>query len=195
VPSTKGAVESFRESIYPAYFINGIMVEQVKYEVLKKIGKIEIRRYSSLIIAKVDGYGDSGFNLLFRFISGNNRQKSDIAMTAPVVSEQIAMTAPVLSETESIAFIMPEGFTLETTPEPLDGRIKIVEVPNRVIAALRFSGRWSNSIFEKKAKELLAEVENAGLKVAGQVFLMRYNVPFTPWFLRRNEVAVPIELQ
>jgi hypothetical protein len=162
---------------------------------LKKIGKIEIRRYSSLIIAKVDDYGDGGFIFLFRFISGDNQQKSDIAMTAPVVSEQIAMTAPVLSETGSIAFIMPEGFTLETTPEPLDDRVKIVEVPNRVIAALRFSGRWSNSIFEKKAKELLAEVENAGLKVAGQVFLMRYNVPFTPWFLRRNEVAVPIELQ
>jgi hypothetical protein len=44
VPSTKGAVGSFRESIYPDYFISGFMVEQVKYEVLKKIGKIEIRR-------------------------------------------------------------------------------------------------------------------------------------------------------
>jgi hypothetical protein len=74
------------------------MVEQAKYEVLKKIGKTEIRRYPRLVIARVDGYGDGGFNLLFRFITGNNRQKSDIAMTAPVVSEEIAMTAPVLSE-------------------------------------------------------------------------------------------------
>ena len=170
------------------------MVEQAKYEVLKKIGKIEIRRYPRLVIARVDGYGDGGFNLLFRFITGNNRQKSDIAMTAPVVSEEIAMTAPVLSEKGSIAFIMPEGFTLETTPEPLDDRVKIVEVPERTVAALRFSGRWSNSIFKKKSEELLAEIENAGLKVAGQVFSMRYNGPFTPWFLRRNEVAVAVEL-
>jgi hypothetical protein len=168
------------------------MVEQAKYEVLKKIGKIEIRRYPRLVIARVDGYGDGGFNLLFRFITGNNRQKSDIAMTAPVVSEEIAMTAPVLSEKGSIAFVMPEGFTLETTPEPLDDRVKIVEIPERVVAALRFSGRWSNSIFQKKTEELLAEIENAGLKVARQVFSMRYNGPFTPWFLRRNEVAVPI---
>ena len=170
------------------------MVEQAKYEVLKKIGNMEIRRYPRLVVARVDGYGDGGFNLLFRFITGNNRQKSDIAMTAPVVSEQIAMTAPVLSETGSIAFIMPEGFTLETTPEPLDDRVKIVEIPERVVAALKFSGRWSNSIFKKKSEELLAEIENAGLKVAGQVFSMRYNGPYTPWFMRRNEVAVPVEL-
>jgi len=170
------------------------MVEQAKYEVLKKIGKIEIRRYPRLVIARVDGYGDGGFNLLFRFITGNNRQKSDIAMTAPVVSEEIAMTAPVLSEKGSIAFIMPEGFTRETTPEPLDDRVKIVKVPERVVAALRFSGRWSNSIFQKKTEELLAEIENAGLKVAGQVFSMRYNGPFTPWFLRKNEVATEVKL-
>jgi hypothetical protein len=169
------------------------MVEQAKYEILKKIGKIEIRRYPRLVIARVDGYGDGGFNLLFRFITGNNRQKSDIVMTAPVVSEEIAMTAPVLSEKGSIAFIMPEGYTMETTPEPLDDRVKIVEVPERVVAALKFSGRWSNSIFKKKTKELLVEIENARLKVAGQVFSMRYNKPFTPWFLRRNEVAVPID--
>ena len=170
------------------------MVEQAKYEVLKKIGNIEIRRYPRSVIARVDGYGDRGFNLLFRFISGNNRQKSDIAMTAPVVSEEIAMTAPVLSETGSIAFVMPEGFTLETTPEPLDDRVKIAEVPERTVAALRFSGRWSNSTFNKKSEQLLAEIENAGLKVTGQMFSMRYNGPFTPWFLRRNEVAAEVEL-
>jgi effector-binding domain-containing protein len=171
------------------------MVEQAKYEVLRKIGKIEIRRYPSLVIACVDGYGDSGFNLLFRFITGNNQQKSGIAMTAPVVSEQIAMTAPVLSETGSIAFIMPEDFTLETTPEPLDDRVKIVEIPERTVAALRFSGRWSNSLFKKKSEELLAEIKNARLKLNGQVFSMRYNGPYTPWFLRRNEVAVEVELK
>jgi len=171
------------------------MVEQAKYEVLKKIGKTEIRRYPLLVIARVNGYGDGGFNILFRFIQGDNRQKSNIAMTAPVVSEQIAMTAPVLSETNSIAFVMPEGFTLETTPEPLDDRVQILEIPERVVAALRFSGRWSDSIFRKKSKEILEELAKAGIKTRGQVFSMRYNGPFTPWFLRRNEVAVTVEFE
>jgi hypothetical protein len=169
------------------------MVEQAKYEVLREINKVEIRRYPRLVIARVDGYGDGGFNILFGFITGDNRQKSKIAMTAPVVSEQIAMTAPVLSDPDSIAFVMPEGFTLETTPEPLDDQVKIVELPERVVAALQFSGRWSNSIFKKKAKALLEELAKAGIKSTGQVFSMRYNGPFTPWFLRRNEVAITVE--
>jgi len=169
------------------------MVEQAKYEVLREINKVEIRRYPSLVIARVDGYGDGDFNLLFSFITGNNRQKSKIAMTAPVVSEQIAMTAPVLSESDSIGFVMPEGLTLETTPEPLDERVKIVEIPERVVAALKFSGRWSNSIFKKKSKEMIEELKKAGIKTVDQVFTMRYNGPFTPWFMRRNEVAVEIE--
>jgi len=170
------------------------MVEEAKYEVLREINKVEIRRYSSLVIARVDGYGDSGFNILFNFITGNNRQKSKIAMTAPVVSEQIAMTAPVLSEYDSIGFVLPEGLTLETTPEPLDDRVKIVEIPERDVAALRFSGRWSNSIFKKKSKEMLEELTKAEIETVGQVFTMRYNGPFTPWFMRRNEVAVEVEL-
>ena len=171
------------------------MVNQAKYDVLREIGKVEIRRYPHLVIARVDGYGDGGFNLLFSFITGNNRQKSNVAMTAPVVSEEIAMTAPVLSETGSIAFVMPEGFTLETTPEPVDDRVKIVEIPERVVAALQFSGRWSNSVFKNKSKELLEELNKAKIKTAGNIFSMRYNGPFTPWFLRRNEVAVPIEFE
>jgi hypothetical protein len=169
------------------------MVEQAKYEVLREINKVEVRRYPRLVIARVDGYGDGGFNILFGFITGDNRQKSKIAMTAPVVSEQITMTAPVLSDPDSIAFVMPEGFTLETTPEPLDDRVKIVELPERVVAALQFSGRWSNSIFKKKAKAMLEELAKAGLKSTGQVFSMRYNGPFTPWFLRRNEVAITVD--
>jgi len=169
------------------------MVEQAKYEVLRKIGAVEIRRYPPLVIARVDGYGDGGFNILFSFITGNNRQKSNVAMTAPVVSEEIAMTVPVLSETGSLAFVMPEGYTLETTPEPIDDRVKIVEIPERVVAALRFSGRWSSSIFKKKSKELLEELAKAGVKTKGHVFSMRYNGPFTPWFLRRNEVAMAID--
>jgi hypothetical protein len=184
-----------KESIYGGIFYYQIMVEQAKYEVLRRINTVEIRRYPSMIIARVDGYGDGGFNILFNFITGNNRQKSNIAMTAPVVSEQIAMTAPVLSETSSLAFIMPSVYKLETTPEPLDDRVQVVEVPERLVAALRFSGRWSDSAFRKKSAELLEELKKAGVKTVGQVFSMRYNGPFTPWFLRRNEVAVPVSIE
>ena len=100
------------------------MVESAKYEVVRKLDKVEIRRYPSLITARVCGENE-GFNVLFRFISGKNNQKVKVKMTAPVVSEQIEMTTPIMKDASCIAFVMPENFDLETTPEPLDKRVKI----------------------------------------------------------------------
>jgi hypothetical protein len=170
------------------------LVETLSYEVARKLDGVEIRRYPLTVAARVDGYGDSGFNLLFRFISGQNSQRSKVAMTAPVVSEKIAMTAPVLSERGSISFVMPEGYTKETTPQPLDERVKIVEYPPRYLAALRFSGRWTDRAFQAGSKEMLNELQKAGIEPIGVPFSMRYNAPFTPWFMRRNEVAVEVSL-
>lgn len=171
------------------------MVEQLSFEILKKIDKIEIRKYPSFIIAKVDGFGDRGFNILFQFISGKNTATSEIQMTAPVISTEIEMTAPVLSEKESIAFVMPKKYSLNNLPKPIDERIKIVEIPARIIAALRFSGRWSSSLFKRKSKKLLETIKNENIAVKGSVFSMRYSSPFTPWFLRKNEVAIEVSLK
>ena len=126
------------------------MVKALKYRVIRKLDKVEIRLYSNIIIAKVDGYGDSGFDLLFRYIAGNNTTKSSIDMTALVIAQSIEMTAPVFSEKNSLAFVIPENYTLETTPKPNDERIKIQQIPTRYVAALKFSGRWTASNFEKK---------------------------------------------
>jgi hypothetical protein len=169
------------------------MVETVKYEIIRQLGKAEIRKYPKIVIAKVDNQETDGFGLLFRFISGENRQKTKVKMTAPVVSQQIEMTAPVFSDTGAMAFVMPKEFNLETTPEPLDNRVKISEVPARFVAALRFSGSWSESHFNAKTRELLEELAKANVKTKGNVFTMLYNPPFTPWFLRRNEVAIEVE--
>ena len=94
------------------------MVKEAKYRLIKKLDNLEIRLYTNLIIAEVDGYGDGGFNLLFNYISGNNTTKTNLEMTSPVISKNIEMTAPVLSEKDSISFVMPEEYTLENTPKP-----------------------------------------------------------------------------
>jgi hypothetical protein len=181
------------------------MVQEAKYEVVENLGRIEVRHYAPMVVARVNGAGDGGFGNLFRYISGNNRQRSKLAMTAPVIaqrggpaahddSERIAMTAPVISDMGSIAFVMPDGYRLETTPEPLDEAVTVEEVPGRHVAVLRFSGRWTTSAFKRRSEELLAELERAGVVASGDVFSMRYNPPFTPWFMRRNEVGVEIDL-
>jgi len=169
------------------------MVETVKYEVIRKTGKVEIRRYPQIIIAKVENPEVEAFDLLYQFITGKNRQKTKVKMTTPVVSQQIAMTSPVLSDTGSMAFVMPAEYTIETTPEPADSNVRISEVPARLVAALRFSGGWSETRFEKEKEELLDELSRAKTKTKGSVFTMLYNPPFIPGFLRRNEVAIEIE--
>jgi effector-binding domain-containing protein len=183
------------QAIYSTISTHAIMVSTIKYEIVKKLDKVEIRRYPKIVIAKVDGYEDQSFDLLFGFISGKNKQKTKVKMTAPVVSQRIEMTAPVLSDIDSMAFVMPEEYQLETTPEPLDDRVKIAEVPSRLVAALRFSGRWDKSHFDAEAKELLEDLAKAGIKTKGNVFIMLYNAPFTPGFMRRNEVAIAVELE
>jgi effector-binding domain-containing protein len=169
------------------------MVKEIKYSLIKRLDKVEIRHYSNLIIAKVDGYGDAGFNILFNYITGNNTTKTSLEMSAPVISQKIKMTTPVLSEKDSIAFVIPEEYTLATTPKPNDERIKIQQIPERHVAALRFTGRWTSSNFAKKAKRLLKELQTAKIKTKGTIFTMRYSGPLTPWFMRRNEVATEVD--
>lgn len=171
------------------------MVQTIKYDVAKKLGKVEIRLYPKIVLAKVSNLEPDNFGLLFRFISGNNRQKEKVKMTTPVVSQEIPMTSPVLSDFSNqgyMAFVMPQEFSLETTPLPLDSRVKIEEVPSRLVAVLRFSGSWSEARFEEKTSELLQELANAKMATVGSVFTMLYNPPFTPSFLRRNEVAIEV---
>ena len=178
------------------------MVQSVKYEIIKKLNKVEIRRYPEIVIAKVSNYESDSFGLLFRFISGDNKTKEKVKMTAPVVelaaSREIKMTSPVLSDFSNegyMAFVMPSDFGLETTPSPLDSRVKIEKIPQRTVAVLRFSGSWSEDHFKEKIEELLQELIKAEVKIKSRVFTMLYNPPFTPSFLRRNEVAVEVEAE
>ena len=122
-------------------------------------------------------------------------------MTAPVgqeaSSQKIPMTAPVSQEKKNgqwrITFLMPGEYSLETLPEPLDERVKLKVEPGRLMAAVRYSGTWSEKGY-KKNKALLEEfIENRGLVKKGPAIWARYDPPFMPWFLRRNEVLIPIE--
>ena len=170
------------------------MVQQARYSVVAKLGDIEIRKYPPTLTARVEGLGGGSFGLLFNYIRGNNRGRSKIDMTAPVITEKIEMTAPVVSDSNSMSFVMPDNYqSIEEVPEPVDERVKIRLVPERWLSVMRFSGRWSESIFKSKSESLLGECEKRGLKTRGTVFSMLYNAPYTPWFLRRNEVAIEIE--
>jgi effector-binding domain-containing protein len=182
-------------------------IEKAKYEVISKEGKFEVRQYQAQIVAETivesdfDEAGNIAFRRLFDYISGENRKKESIAMTAPVnqkaSSEKIAMTAPVNQQkTEgkySFSFLMPSKYTMDTLPEPLDSNVRLREIPAQKIAAVRYSGSWSRKKYEAQ-KTLLEEfIKQKGLRITGEDIFARYDPPFQLWFLKRNEVLYPVE--
>ena len=186
---------------------SAMAIEKAKYTVLEKEDGFEIRQYDPQIVAEtfVEGdleeVGNEGFRRLYAYISGENTKKQSISMTAPVVqqagSEKISMTAPVKQEKVDnqwrITFLMPAEYTLETLPEPDDSRVKLAQEPGRIMAAVKYSGTWSEEGYEENKALLEEYLRRRGLTKAGAAVWARYDPPFMPWFLRRNEVLIPVE--
>ena len=170
------------------------MVEKVNYSILKRINKIEIRQYPKIILALVEGYNDDrAFGLLFNYISGNNKKQEKIKMTAPVInSEKIKMTTPVISKNNYMAFIMPSKYDENNIPKPLDENIKLKIQPSRKLAVLKFGGYTSEKKINRFKKELLTSLKSINIEIKGEPVIMRYNSPFAPPFIRRNEIGVEI---
>jgi len=185
----------------------GMANEEAKYTVIMKEGNYELRQYESHIVAEttVDGdfdkAGNDGFRRLFKYISGENQKKQSIAMTTPVSqemgSEKIAMTAPVSQEQTGgqwrIAFVMPSEYTMDTLPQPVDPKVSLRQVPSRRMAAITYSGSWSKERYEEHKVLLEAFMQRKKLHPLSEPVLARYNSPFTLWFLRRNEVLIPVQ--
>jgi hypothetical protein len=186
--------------------MNAMATEEAAYTVVTTDGAFEIRDYAPHVVAEtlVEGNleeaGNTAFNRLFRYISGGNRSREKVAMTAPVAQqpqgEKIAMTAPVaqqrVREQWAVSFMMPATYTLETLPAPEDPQVTLRQVPARRIAAVRYSGSWSEKGYLRHKSELESWMRGKGLAAAGEPQWARYNSPFTLWFLRRNEILIPV---
>ena len=186
--------------------------EEAEYTVLLKEENLEVRLYEPHIVAETvvdtefEDAGSEAFGRLFKYISGNNQSQQEIAMTAPVgqvaggqeiEGQKIDMTAPVgqiqVDGKWVVSFMMPGSFTMQTTPKPRDERITIRQVPEQTMAAIEYSGFWSKSGYEKNKARLEEWIDKKGFIIQGKPVWARYNAPFMPWFLRRNEVLIPID--
>jgi len=192
--------------------IFGSRVEQADYTVVKTMNGYEIREYPAHIVAQttVQGsYGESmsnGFRIVAGYIFGGNTKRESIAMTAPVVaqkgegsqaSERIAMTAPVVATAEGdsqvISFGMPRSYTLETLPKPNDPRVKIVMIPAKKYAVVRFSWYRSDARVKNMQEKLLSALARDGIVAEGSTAYAGYNAPWTPPWMTRNEVLVEVK--
>ncbi len=164
------------------------MTEQQKFDVVERIGSVEIRRYHPVVMADVEveadysSAGNIGFGPLVRYISQNN-----IAMTAPVVQEPTAAGSWIVS------FVMPDGMSLDSMPRPAGSRVSLRNSPEHFAAALKFSGYTSTARVTDKERQLRAVLAESGITVNGPVRIARFDPPWKPGFLRHNEVVLPIE--
>ncbi|MDA9109102.1 heme-binding protein [Woeseiaceae bacterium] len=183
-------------------------LEEPEFKVVDKNLNFEIRYYNEYLVAEVtlDGdfssSGNQAFRVLAGYIFGANQTAEKMAMTAPVESqlvansEKMAMTAPVLSlkyeDKHIYRFVMEKKYTLDSLPIPDDKRIRLLKIEPRYMAVKEFSGRWSEKNYKKSEQELLVNLNNNDIRVMGTPIFARYNAPFVPWFMRRNEVMVEI---
>ena len=196
-------------------------IEEPTFEVVRKEGAMEIRKYAPFIVAQTWLQGDMdeassrGFRLIADYIFGNNvavgeRTAAKIAMTAPVTmapeaaSQKIAMTAPVTMAPQAAAsapgasqrwrvhFVMPRQYTLATLPKPNNQEVQLEEVPAKWFAVLRYSGMNTNARVQQRNEEALAWVLAQKLTPLGPPQLARYDPPWTLPPFRRNEVLVEI---
>jgi hypothetical protein len=169
------------------WFIQTRNVEIARYEVLEADGAIEIRAYPALVVAEVERNGSrdqavrAGFGPLARYIFAREREGEKIAMTAPV-------TQKAEGGTWTIQFIMPSAYDLARLPSPSGTDVTLRQLPPAKRAAIRFSGWWSDELFREKDEALRAWLATKGLSTSGTPTFAYYNDPFTPGFLRRNEI-------
>ena len=176
--------------------------EEPDFKIVQKLDDIEVREYAAYTVAEVvvpgpaADAGNTAFPILAGYIFGKNKGERKFAMTAPVTQAaepvKLEMTAPVTQTAVTggyrVQFVLPKGVTQATAPEPLDTRVTLRDIAPSRLAVIRYSGFWSDSNYNEHLAKLQTALRAANLSWVGEAVYSRYNAPFTPWFLRRNEI-------
>jgi hypothetical protein len=185
---------------------NAMAYESPEYRVITQADGYEVREIAAHLAVETTVPGtyaqarNRAFRRLFDYIQGENTLRTQVDMTVPVTSRpasaKIAMTVPVTSAPSAgghtMQFVLPRAFDRDSAPLPKDPQVRLVEVPAERVAVGRFSGLSSEDNWREAEAALLAALQRDGLEPAGASRLAVYNGPFTPWFMRRNEVVVPL---
>jgi hypothetical protein len=182
-------------------------IEEPSYEVVQQLDGAEVRQYAAYVVAQVlvsgpaEQAGNQAFPILAGYIFGKNKGARKFDMTAPVTQAaapvKMEMTAPVTQAAADggyvVQFVLPKGVSLGSAPEPIDPRVQLREIPSRRVAVIRYSGLWSQGNYDEHLGKLQAALRAAKIAWTGEPTLSRYDPPFTPWFMRRNEIWLTVQ--
>ncbi|MBX9952721.1 MAG: heme-binding protein [Candidatus Obscuribacterales bacterium] len=181
---------------------------EVPYQVKDSDHSFEIREYPSRIVAEVEVSGareralSEAFQTLAGYLFGKSRPKDPVALSKSVSDRnakvKLTMTVPVTTQsvgndgqTIKMRFFMPPEYSMDKLPIPDDKRVKVFELPAQRIAVLKFSGSARKDNFDRHLITLRKMLDSRGLSPTGEPYEAYYNPPFTPIFLKRNEICIP----
>jgi hypothetical protein len=189
--------------------------ERVPFERVGQFDGVELRQYPQTVLVETTA-PDTGtaFRRLFRYIRGANERRESVSMTAPVATRgaKIPMTAPVRTAQErseppagnaggtesgtgpvTMGFYLPGEYTPETTPTPTDQNVTVVVEPAQTVAVRQFSWYATAERVARERDRLFRALARRGIETRGESVLLQYNDPWTPPFMRTNEVAIPVD--
>ena len=162
--------------------------EQPDFTVLKKENDIEIRQYKNFLTASIEMEGDRKeaiskvFRSLFKYIIGENKTKESISMTIPVMQKSS------VNNKWNISFVVPKKFDLKNVPQPENLNTQIENNINFKVITITFSGLFSDGNIKENETKLRNYIKEKGFKIEEPAIYAGYNAPWTPWFLKKNEV-------
>ena len=169
------------------------MTEKQQFELVRDYGDFELRNYPAHVLMQVEVEGDFmragnlGFGPLISYISGNNLSREKIAMTAPVIQE------PVGPETHLVSFVLPNGTDPKDVPAPANSRVAMKAMPESLVGVRKFGGGWNEERFSTEGELLRNAVLAAGFEPLGNLYWARFDPPWKPGFLKKNEALINLK--
>ncbi|MEC8210614.1 MAG: heme-binding protein [Pseudomonadota bacterium] len=175
-------------------------IEQPNYKVILEKGIFAIRDYTFVMAVETEVFssrreaaGDA-FPRLFRYISGENEDNLEISMTSPVTQTLANQNDDDSAERWIVRFFIPKNMAEENIPLPSEKGVTVSKLKAQRFASVSFRGSQSDKKIEENKAKLKAFITQNGYEVSGRPIYAFYDPPFIPWFLRDNEILLPVKL-
>ena len=162
--------------------------ESAPYLVVRTDAKFELRDYATLTVVETPmneggSSSDGSFMRLFRFISGANEAQQKIAMTTPVFISSGGTNT-------TMAFVLPATFQSGGAPATTNQLVTLGQLAAGRFAVMQFSGGRNACNEAESLHRLKTWMTQQGLSVLSPPLYAYFDPPWTPTFLRRNEVML-----
>ena len=175
-------------------------IEQPNYNVILEKDIFAIRDYTSVMVVETEVFssrreaaGDA-FRRLFRYISGENEDNLKISMTSPVAQTLANQNDDDSAEKWMVRFFLPKNMDEENIPLPSEKGVTVSRLNAQRFASVSFRGSQSDKKILENTAKLKAFISQNGYEVSGRPIYAFYDPPFIPWFLRDNEILLPVKL-